>query len=122
MKALLFTLALTIMTATGAALAEPDASFPDISKKDLQAAIHAHKVALIDCNGTKRYQKSHIPGAIDFEANKDRLGKLLPSDKKTMVVAYCGGPKCTKYRTGAQEAAGLGYLNIRHFSAGISGW
>jgi rhodanese-related sulfurtransferase len=38
------------------------------------------------------------------------------------VVAYCGSSSCGAYKRGADEAAKLGYKNIKHLSAGISGW
>ena len=50
------------------------------------------------------------------------LAKLLPKDKNTLVVAYCGGPGCSAYKRGAAAAEKLGYKNIKHLSAGISGW
>ena len=115
-------MALAVLATAGLAFADTDPSFPDISQKDVQAAIHSHKAVLLDCNGSKSYHKGHIPGAIDFQANKDRLAKLLPSNKSEMIITYCGGPACHAYRNGAKEAAALGYLNIRHFSGGISGW
>ena len=96
--------------------------FPDISKADLEAAMAAKTVVLIDCNGSASYAQGHIPGALDFEAVGNNLAQHLPQDKQTLVVAYCGGPACGAYKHGAVAAAGLGYARVQHFSAGISGW
>ncbi|MBM3824612.1 MAG: rhodanese-like domain-containing protein [Verrucomicrobia bacterium] len=96
--------------------------FPDISVTELKRAIADKKVAVIDVNGTESWQKGHIPGAIDFDAKGEEIAKLLPSDKNTLVVAYCGGPKCNAYAQAAKAAKKLGYKNIKHLSAGISGW
>ena len=96
--------------------------FGDISIEDLQKAILAKKVAIIDVNGQRSFQNGHIPGAINFSSQKQALKKLLPSDKNTLIVAYCGGPSCRAYIRGAKAASELGYNNIRHLSAGISGW
>ena len=96
--------------------------FADISIEDLQKAILAKKVAIIDVNGQKSFQNGHIPGAINFSSQKQALKKLLPSNKNTLIVAYCGGPSCRAYHRGAKAAAELGYSNVRHLSAGISGW
>ncbi|MEK9772034.1 MAG: rhodanese-like domain-containing protein [Opitutae bacterium] len=98
------------------------ASFPDISVEDLQKAISSKKVAVIDVNGPKSFANGHIPGAIDFSAQKKDLQNLLPKKKDTLVVAYCGGPSCRAYLKGANAAAELGYTNVKHLSAGISGW
>jgi rhodanese-related sulfurtransferase len=96
--------------------------FGDISIEDLQKAILAKKVAIIDVNGQRSFQNGHIPGAINFSSQKQALKKLLPSNKNTLIVAYCGGPSCRAYLRGAKAAAELGYNNVRHLSAGISGW
>ena len=96
--------------------------FPDISIKELQKAIKDGKVAVIDVNGATTYKKGHIPTAISFASNGKELAKHLPKDKNTLVVAYCGGPACRAYQRGAKAAAKLGYKNVKHLSAGISGW
>ena len=95
--------------------------YPDVSIKELKKAIAAKKVTVIDVNGSKSYAKGHIPGAIDFGATKE-LAKVLPKDKKSLVVAYCGGPSCKAYQKAASAAEKLGYTNVKHLSAGISGW
>ncbi|MDA9120165.1 rhodanese-like domain-containing protein [Opitutales bacterium] len=96
--------------------------FGDISIEDLQKAILAKKVAIIDVNGQRSFQNGHIPGAINFSSQKQALKQLLPSNKNTLIVAYCGGPSCRAYLRGAKAVAELGYNNVRHLSAGISGW
>ena len=96
--------------------------YPDISVKELQAALKDGKVAVIDVNGKKSFSRGHIPTAIDFSSHGKSLSKLLPSDKSALIVSYCGGPGCGAYKRGADAAAKLGYKNIKHLSAGISGW
>jgi len=96
--------------------------YSDISIKELKEKIAAKKVVLLDVNGTGSYNKGHIPGAVDFRAKKADIAKLLPEDKGTLIVAYCGGPSCNAYKAGAKAAEALGYTNIQHLSAGISGW
>ena len=73
-------------------------------------------------NGSDSYQAGHIPTAIDFAAKKKELASALPSDKGALVVAYCGGPTCGAYAAAAKKATELGYTNVKHLSAGISGW
>lgn len=103
----------------GAVLA---AQFPDIKINELQSAIDAKKVTLLDANGTDSFKEGHIPGAIDFTANSGKLAQLLPKDKNALVVAYCGGPGCNAYQSAAKAAQKLGYTNVKHLAAGISGW
>jgi rhodanese-related sulfurtransferase len=96
--------------------------FPEITISDLKAAISAKKVTVVDVNGTESWKSGHIPGAIDYQSTKDKLASLLPQDKNALIVAYCGGPKCAAYRAAAQAARELGYKNVKHLVAGISGW
>ena len=98
------------------------AQYPDIKIDELKAAMTSKKVILLDANGTDSYKEGHIPGAIDFAANRDKLANALPKDKGALVVAYCGGPKCTAYKAAAKAAEKLGYTNVKHLAAGISGW
>jgi rhodanese-related sulfurtransferase len=97
-------------------------SVPDISMAELQSAMKQGKVVLIDANGSEIYSAGHIPGAIDLEAAGSNLASKLPSDKSTLIVAYCGGPKCLAYEKAANAVKDLGYTNVKHFSRGISGW
>ncbi len=96
--------------------------FQDISITELKAKIEAKKVTVIDVNGSASYSKGHIPGAIDYAAKKGDLASVLPKDKDALIVAYCGGPKCNAYKQAATAAEKLGYKNVKHLSAGISGW
>jgi len=98
------------------------AQYPDIKIDDLKSAIASNKVTLLAANGTDSYKQGHIPGAIDFSANHDKLASVLPKDKHALVVAYCGGPKCSAYKAAAKAAEKLGYTNVKHLAAGISGW
>jgi rhodanese-related sulfurtransferase len=94
----------------------------DITIPELKQALAAKKVVLIDANGTKSWKEGHIAGAIDFKANQDKLASLLPKDKSTLIVAYCGGPKCMAYKAAAEAALKLGYTNVKHLPDGIKGW
>jgi len=96
--------------------------YPDISHDELKKAIEEKKVTLIDVNGSDSYKAGHIPGAIDFDTQKDQLAAKLPKDKDALVVAYCGNEQCGAYAAGAKKAKELGYTNVKHYSKGIAGW
>ncbi len=96
--------------------------FPDIGIEDLKKAIKDKKVVVIDVNGNDSWHKARIPGALNYAAVKDTLGDQLPKEKDTLIVAYCGGPSCKAYKRAAEAAAKLGYTQVKHLSAGISGW
>src|SRR5438105_12723472 len=117
MKKLLTLLAATLLTGSLYA-----GEFPDISITEVKALAQSKKAVIIDVNGTESYQKGHIPGALNFDKVSGKLAKALPKDKNALIVAYCGGPKCKAYQAAATAAEKLGYKNIKHMSAGISGW
>jgi rhodanese-related sulfurtransferase len=114
----LFTL-LTIGLATISIFA---GEFPDVSVSEVKALSKSKKAVILDVNGTESYAEGHIPGALDYAAIQSKLADKLPKDKNALIVAYCGGPKCQAYQTAAKAAEKLGYKNIKHMSAGISGW
>ncbi len=79
------------------------------------------------------YKKNHIPGALQMEfpieemkeldnAVKEKLEKLLGSDKNQKVVFYCGFTKCTRSHNGAMWAMKLGYTNVYRHPGGIKAW
>ena len=96
--------------------------FPDISVAEVKAAVESKKATIIDVNGSDSFKAGHVPGAVDFQATKGDLAKVLPADKSALVIAYCGGPTCGAYAAAAEAAKKLGYTNVKHMSAGISGW
>ncbi len=102
--------------------AEVLTAVPDVTVADLKKAIADKAVVLIDCNGSESFAKGRLPGAIDFEAAKADLAKVLPADKAALIVAYCGGPKCLAYKAGVKALEKLGYTNVKHFSGGLAGW
>jgi len=104
------------------ALAAFAGEYKEISVKDARALVDGKKAVFLDANGTESFKKGRIPGALDYQVVKSGLAASLPKDKNATIVAYCGGPKCRAYETAAKAASDLGYKNIRHLVAGISGW
>jgi rhodanese-related sulfurtransferase len=106
---------------TGVALAT-SSKFPSITHQELQAAVSAGNVTLLDVNGSESFKEGRIPGAIDYLAEKKRLAALLPTKKDALIVAYCGNEYCPAYLAAATTAKELGYTNVRHYAPGIDGW
>ena len=113
---------ITILATAVFAVAAYAGEFPDVSITEVQALAESKKAVFIDVNGTESFQKGRVPGALNYAAIKGKLAESLPKDKDTLIVAYCGGPKCKAYQSAANAAEKLGYKNIKHMSAGISGW
>ena len=114
----LITLLATVFVAASTFAGE----FPDISVTEVKALTESKKAVFIDVNGSESFAKGRIPGALDYAAIKNNLTEALPKDKNMLIVAYCGGPQCKAYQAAANAAQKLGYKNIKHMSAGISGW
>ncbi len=117
MKKLIALLSTLVIAATAFA-----GDFPDISIAEVKALLGTKKATIIDVNGTDSYAKGHVPGALDFDAIEKDFAKSLPADKNALVIAYCGNPRCSAYQAAAKAAEKLGYKNVKHMSAGISGW
>src|ERR1039458_8438566 len=95
--------------------------FADISVKEVNKLAESKSAVIIDVNGDDSFQAGHVPGALNFAAIKDNLATSLPKKKDALIIAYCGNPKCGAYLKAAKAAEKLGYTNIKHMSAGISG-
>ena len=79
---------------------------------------------IIDARPKKRkYDMGHIPGAISIpDRSFDKMTGLLPADKKTPLLFYCGGFKCPLSIKSAAKAVKLGYQNVRVFQGGYPAW
>lgn len=108
-------------TSTKAAATEEHLA-PEVALDELQQIVTSKNATIIDVNSTDSFKQGHIPGAIHYGSNEGKLASVLPKDKNTLIVAYCGGPMCTAWEAAAKEAKKLGYTNIKHFKGGIKGW
>ena len=111
-----------LLAATMFAIPAFAGEYPDISIAELKTAMANKSVAIIDVNGTNTYKNGHIPSAVDYATVKEDLASVLPKEKDGLVVAYCGSPTCSAYIKAANKAKELGYTNVKHLSAGLTGW
>lgn len=81
-------------------------------------------VMIIDARPYKvKYTKGHIPGAVNIPFSKfDKKVNLLPKDKDTLLIYYCGGLKCRLSHKSATKAETLGYKNVKVFAKGYPEW
>ncbi len=71
----------------------------------------------------KKYDKGHVATAISIpDSQFKKLTDQLPQDKNKTLVFYCGGLKCPLSHKSAKKALGLGYTNVKVFSAGYPAW
>ena len=78
---------------------------------------------VIDARPQVKYLEGTIPGAINlpFQEWEKRKG-LLPADKATTLVFFCGGLKCDLSHKSATKARELGYSDVRTYAEGWPEW
>ena len=81
-------------------------------------------VMIIDARPYKvKYTKGHIPGAVNIPFSQfDKNSNLLPKDKNSLLIYYCGGLKCKLSHKSAQKAEKSGYKNVKVFAKGYPEW
>lgn len=108
--------------------AEPDWHFHDIVDV---AFVEQHvkipmapDVMLIDARPKRaKYDGGHIPMAVSIpDSQFDKMTGLLPKDKSSLLIFYCGGLKCKLSHKSARKAEALGYQNVKVFAEGFPGW
>jgi rhodanese-related sulfurtransferase len=77
---------------------------------------------LVDTRPKRPYQMGHIPSAIQAFPKDEGFTNVLPADKNSLLVFYCGGPTCPYTGEAVEIAMAQGYTNIKGFQAGHPGW
>lgn len=82
------------------------------------------KFMIIDSRPGPRYEEAHLPYAVSLPLHlwKEMKDKILPQDKETMLIFYCGGPTCSLSPKSAGLAKELGYKNVRVYQDGAPAW
>jgi rhodanese-related sulfurtransferase len=94
---------------------------PKISINDLDAALQAKSVTVIDNNNEETFRKNHIPTAIHMDTS-GAGASVLPADKSAALVFYCKNTMCMASHMGARVALKNGYTNVKVLPDGIDGW
>lgn len=94
-----------------------------ISRTDLQVAVDAGAVTVVDALGGSYYAKAHLPGAIAIAPpDVDALAPGLLPDRDAAIVTYCSNPACSNSGQVADRLTALGYGNVRKYREGIEDW
>lgn len=99
-----------------------DSSFAQVDKTELKQLIESKSAFVLDVNTEESFAKNKIPTSVNYTQIKKEFAQKLPADKNSLIVAYCGGPQCTAWKSAAKEACQLGYTNVKHYKGGIKGW
>ena len=94
-----------------------------ITRTELQAAIAADDVTVVDALGGSYYDQQHLPGAIPLVAAEvaTRAKELLP-DTAAAIVTYCSNEACPNSGQVASLLTAAGYTNVRKYKEGIQDW
>src|SRR5437868_6845826 len=94
-----------------------------ITRDELQTAIEAGTVTVVDALGGEYYARQHLPGAIPLtRADVDALAPALLPDLNAAIVTYCSNPACPNSGQVANRLTALGYTHVRKYREGIEDW
>ena len=94
-----------------------------ITRQDLQAAIDAGDVVVVDTLGPQYFEAAHLPGAINIPHTKvAELAPALLPDKDAVIVTYCTNTACQNSEVAARQLEALGYTNVRKYAEGKQDW
>ncbi|NQU55633.1 MAG: rhodanese-like domain-containing protein [Rhodospirillales bacterium] len=80
-------------------------------------------VMVIDSRPARSFDPGYISPAVSIpDRGFDKMVNLLPADKSTLLIFYCGGEKCMLSHQSAVKAEALGYSNIKVYAAGYPDW
>jgi len=80
-------------------------------------------VLIVDSRPARKYDQGHIVPAINISNTAfDDQTQLLPEEKSSLLIFYCGGLKCPLSHKSAAKAEALGYSNVQVYAAGYPDW
>lgn len=78
---------------------------------------------VVDARPQIKYLEGTIPGAINLPYQDwDKRKGILPADKSTTLVFFCGGLKCDLSHKSASKAREMGYTDVRTYAEGWPQW
>jgi rhodanese-related sulfurtransferase len=94
-----------------------------ITREELQDAIAAGTVTVVDALPASYYDQQHLPGAVNLVEDDvaERASTVLP-DKEAAIVTYCSNSACGNSEAVARRLIALGYTNVRKYREGIQDW
>ncbi len=98
---------------------------PWVSAQHIKMVINDPKriAMIIDARPALKYNVGTVPGALSIPFQQfDALKGLLPAEKTTQIIYFCGGYKCDPSHKSAKAARELGYANGVSFAAGWPAW
>lgn len=94
-----------------------------ISRNQLQEALEAGNVIVVEALPPMYFEQQHIPGAINISHDEieEKAPALLP-DKDVPIVTYCANAPCPNSGIAARKLEALGYTNVAEYAEGKQDW
>lgn len=98
--------------------------YPVVEAQELAAMMGSGQPMLVvDSRPADKYREGSVPGAVSIpDTFFEKYQGMLPADKNTTLVFFCGGLKCPLSHKSALKAQALGYKKVMTFEAGHPGW
>jgi rhodanese-related sulfurtransferase len=94
-----------------------------ITRDELQSAMAAGDVTVVDALPAAPYERRHLPGALNLthEDAEARAADVIP-DREAAIVTYSSDANCGRGEALADRLTALGYGNVRVYRDGIEDW
>ncbi|MBI4942117.1 MAG: rhodanese-like domain-containing protein [Actinobacteria bacterium] len=94
-----------------------------ITCEDLLRAMSEGTVTVLEALPAAHNAAAHLPGAINVpgDLSPTDAARVAPDPARTVVV-YCSGPGCRRSTATAAALTRAGYLDVRVYPGGKSGW
>jgi rhodanese-related sulfurtransferase len=81
-------------------------------------------VVIIDARPYLSYFAAYIPNAVHMDEDifVEKYLRVMPTDKSTEIITYCGGFFCGKSHNIAALLVNRGYTNVKVLAGGIPAW
>jgi rhodanese-related sulfurtransferase len=114
------------------AILRDQASVPEVSTAELQAALENASAMILDARPYDEYAVSHIPRARTVPGKQGTTPALYVADVNTVLstitdksqplILYCNGLNCGRSKRFGDELLKAGYRNVRRYQLGAPVW
>ena len=93
----------------------------ELTPEELSSMMNSGPIFIVDVNEDFTYAEAHVRGAKLMVYDEITADKL-PADRQMPLAFYCYSPECPAAGMAAHTAVTLGFANVYHMKAGITGW
>jgi rhodanese-related sulfurtransferase len=94
-----------------------------ITRQELQSALAAGDVTVVDALPAAPYARRHLPGALNLtHEDADANAATVLPDREAAIVTYSTDASCGRGEQLAERLTALGYRDVRVYRDGIEDW